>query len=220
MQIMIYLDIEGDKEFHPYTDNKRSSMKISQGMSFFAKREAFLHATDNGIELEYIDEEEEEKIVVADDGKTINIKPEPFKEIEPDGSIDIIEESKDCINPFDKVKREYTVNGFKVSKTSLVSVYDIAVLVSDPQWNTEGFLKTKSISYQMKTPSSGYDVRRKDKDFVLFQEYLNKIYPHILVPVIPEIQKDRKSSNKYWERRGKELQTFMNTLLLSEDLKT
>jgi hypothetical protein len=229
MQIMIYLEAEGVeevKEFHPYSADKRSSMKISQGMSFFAKREAFLHATDNGYELEYIDEEEEEKIVVIDDAKTtddakkINIKIEPFVEVGPDGPIDKNEESKDSTNPFDKVKREYTVNGFKVSKTSLVSVYDIAVLVSDPQWNAEGFLKTKYVSYRLKTPSSGFDVRRKDKDFVLFQEYLNKLYPHILVPVIPEIQKDRKSSNKYWERRGKELQTFMNTLLLSEDLKT
>jgi hypothetical protein len=150
-QIMIYLETEevegvkGVKEFHPYSADKRSSMKISQGMSFFAKREAFLHATDNGIELEYIDEEEEEKIVdikdekTIDDGKTINLKTEPFIEVGPDGPIDKNEESKDSTNPFDKVKREYTVNGFKVSKTSLVSVYDIAVLVSDPQWNAEGF---------------------------------------------------------------------------------
>lgn len=201
------------------------SMKIDHGMSFFSKRDAFLRATDLGIKLEYIDEEPseestEEKKVKTEDRKIINLKPEPFKELGPDGLTDASEESKDSTNPFDKVKREYTVNGFKVSKTPLANDDEIAVLVSDPQWSTEGFLKAKYVTYQMKTPSLGYDVRRKDKDYILFQEYLNKVYPHILVPVIPEVQKDRKSSNKYWERRGKELQTFMNKLLQSEDLKT
>jgi hypothetical protein len=223
-KLTINLDIK-DKEAQPYSIEEQMSMKIDHGMSFFSKRDAFLRATDLGIKLEYIDEEpseelSEEKKVKTEDGKVINLKAEPFKELGPDGLNDANEESKDSINPFDKVKREYTVNGFKVSKTPLANDDEIAVLVSDPQWTAEGFLKSKYVTYQMKTPSMGYDVRRKDKDFVLFQEYLNKVYPHILVPVIPEVQKDRKSSNKYWERRGKELQTFMNKLLQSEDLKT
>ena len=148
----------------------------------------------------------------------INIKSSPFKPLGNDDHVKVRkgtdEEEKD------QKPKEYRVNGHKIKDTILTSQEDIAVQISDPQWHDDGFFSAKYVTFLVRTPSLGYEVRRKDKDFNQFQEYLEKVYPHILVPTIPEFQRDRKGSQKYWERRAREMQTFVNQCLQSSDLKS
>jgi hypothetical protein len=91
--------------------------------------------------------------------------------------------------------------------------------VTDPKWHDEGFFVQNYVTYRMNIPTLGHDVRRKDKDFCQFQEYLRKVYPHILIPGIPEFKKEKKNDPKFWERRAVHMQNFVNKVLQSEDLR-
>ncbi len=51
---------------------------------------------------------------------------------------------------------------------------------------TEGFLKHKFVTYNMKTFPLNYVVERKDKDFNYLRDYLVIKFPHVVVPACPE----------------------------------
>lgn len=51
---------------------------------------------------------------------------------------------------------------------------------------TEGFLKHKFVTYQMKTFPLNYLVEWKDKDFTYLREFLIIKFPHTVVPACPE----------------------------------
>lgn len=92
--------------------------------------------------------------------------------------------------------------------------------VSNPEIHDDGFFSAKYVSYKVKTPTLGYEIRRKDKDFNILHELLCKIYPHILIPGIPELKKASKLDMKALEKRAAHLESFINKILQSEELKS
>jgi hypothetical protein len=103
----------------------------------------------------------------------IMLKSSPFKVIGPDGKkVEEVEEEEKSNKQNSNSKKEYKVNAFKVPKNPLIGQEDIAVQVMDPTWHDDGFFSTKYVTFLVKTPSMGFEVRRKDKDFILLHEYL------------------------------------------------
>lgn len=228
----------------PMSFEEQMTMKVKHGMSFFSQREAFLKAAEEGKQLEYIDEEEEDKFGDSSPSKSrggtmqptsswdqpnkeklIHIKSEPFKVVPKDSDLSKTtipinrradeEEDKDQIS-----KKEYRVNGFKIPKPEIYERDNLGCIVNDPTWHNEGFFIPNYVTYQLQTPDLGFNVRRKDKDFAVLQEYLNKMYPHILVPWLPELKKAEFNDTAYWEKRAASCQTFMNHVLRCQELRS
>ena len=65
----------------------------------------------------------------------------------------------------------------------------------------------------------GYDVRRKDAEFNYLHEFFTRAYPHILIPSI-SIQKKGKFEKRYYDKRTKQLNKFLNWCLRSTTLRT
>lgn len=60
---------------------------------------------------------------------------------------------------------------------------------------------------------------RRDKDFNVLREYLNKVYPHIMVPVIGACKQKKEYEPKFLRNRQNMLQRFMNKICQSETLR-
>lgn len=206
----------------PISFEEGMTMKVDHGMSFFSKRELLMKAAEEGKQVEYVNPDKKDDKLTEETSKTlrrektmqpkstldpsneeekkeINIKSSPFKEVAKADKPRKEEKEQDD-TPDARCKREYRVNGFKVPKSPIYAKDNLAVQISDPTWHDDGFFAPKFVTFQMKTPELGFDIRRKGKDFGLFQEYLNKVYPHILIPCIPELKKDKKNDPKYWEK--------------------
>ena len=109
--------------------------------------------------------------------------------------------------------------GFKIPKNPLSNQQDLVVKVFEPQIHDDGFFTSKYVTYQVRIESLNLDVRRKDKHFHYLYEFFCKVCPYVMVPCIPDIQKDKKLDLKYLAKRATYLEDFLNKALQSEDLK-
>ena len=95
-----------------------------------------------------------------------------------------------------RVHFEQTVQTKQLTPTRLSSIdsSDVEVNVTDGVMEQKsGFLSGSKhwLSYKIKIPICSADVRRKDEDFDLLQEYLIKTYPNVIVPTTKRFKGDK-----------------------------
>jgi hypothetical protein len=81
------------------------------------------------------------------------------------------------------------------------------IRVSDALLKEGGIFSVSYITYKVETSPLGYDVRRKDADFIFLRKVLVRSFPHIIVPPLPS--KAPKSNPKYIKKREKYYQRFL-----------
>lgn len=64
-----------------------------------------------------------------------------------------------------------------------------------------GIFSVNYITYKIETSPLGYEIRRKDADFLFLRKILCKSFPHIIVPPLP--LKAPKPNPKYIKKREK-----------------
>lgn len=89
---------------------------------------------------------------------------------------------------------------------------------------SEGMIKDTSLisfgylQYKVLTDPVGYEVRRKDTDFVFLRKILVKQFPHLIIP--PCTSKPPKNTKKHITKRERYYTRFLNSITRSEELKT
>ena len=83
----------------------------------------------------------------------------------------------------------------------------IDVRVSDASIKDAGVFSANYITYKIETKPLGYEVRRKDADFLFLRKILTKTYSHIIVPPLPA--KAPKAHPKVFKKREKYYQRFL-----------
>lgn len=81
-----------------------------------------------------------------------------------------------------------------------------------------GIFSVSYITYKIETSPLGYEIRRKDADFLFLRKILCKSFPHIIVPPLPT--KAPKPNPKYIKKREKYYQRFLQAVCRCEELKS
>ena len=85
---------------------------------------------------------------------------------------------------------------------------------------SSGFLsKTNWLSFKIKVPHIRSDVRRRDEDFDLLQNYLIKAYPNVIVPTTKLYKGHKYNEQKYMTKRAVYLSRFLQNVLRSRILR-
>lgn len=77
----------------------------------------------------------------------------------------------------------------------------VDIRVTEAMIKDGGVFSANYITYKVATAPLGYEVRRKDADFLFLRKILAKSYPHIIVPPLPS--KAPKANAKYFKKREK-----------------
>jgi len=80
-----------------------------------------------------------------------------------------------------------------------------------------GVFSANYITYKIETKPLNYEVRRKDADFLFLRKILTKSFPHVIVPPLPS--KAPKANPKYFKKREKYYQRFLQAICRCEELK-
>ena len=75
------------------------------------------------------------------------------------------------------------------------------------------------LSFKIKIPHIRSDVRRKDEDFDLLQEYLIKAYPNVIVPTTKPFKGQKYNEQRYMTKRAIYLSRFLQNVLRSRLLR-
>ena len=83
-----------------------------------------------------------------------------------------------------------------------------------------GFLGKKNwLSFKIKIPHIRSEVRRRDEEFDLLQEYLIKAYPNVIVPTTKPYKGQKFNEQKYMTKRGVYLSRFLANILRNRILR-
>ena len=83
-----------------------------------------------------------------------------------------------------------------------------------------GFLSKKSyLSFKIKINHIRSEVRRKDEDFDLLQQYLIKAYPNVIVPTTKPFKGHKYNEQKYMQKRALYLSRFLGNVLRNRILR-
>ena len=105
---------------------------------------------------------------------------------------------------------------------SSIDSSDVEVNVTDGVMEQKsGFLSGSKhwLSYKIKIPICSADVRRKDEDFDLLQDYLIKTYPNVIVPTTKRFKGDKYNEQSYMTKRASILSRFLAHVLRNRILR-
>ena len=87
----------------------------------------------------------------------------------------------------------------------------VEVIVSDGLMQQKSrFLSKKTwLSFKIKIPHIRSDVRRKDEDFDLLQDYMIKAYPNVIVPTTKPFKGHKYNEQRYMTKRAIYLSRFL-----------
>lgn len=107
------------------------------------------------------------------------------------------------------------------TRLSTIETSVVEVVVTDGLMQQKGgFLKKKNwLSFKIKIPHIRSEVRRKDEEFDLLQEYLIKAYPNVIVPTTKPYKGQKYNEQKYMTKRGVYLSRFLANILRSRILR-
>ena len=75
------------------------------------------------------------------------------------------------------------------------------------------------LSFKVRIPHIRSEVRRKDEEFDLLQEYLIKAYPNVIVPTTKPYKGQKYNEQKYMTKRAVYLSRFLANILRSRILR-
>lgn len=81
-----------------------------------------------------------------------------------------------------------------------------------------GIFSASYILYKISTQPVGFTIYRKDQDFYFLRKILQKCFPYVIIPPLP--QKKKKESDKSIRRREKYFGRFLQAVCRSEELKS
>ena len=107
------------------------------------------------------------------------------------------------------------------TRLSTIETSMVEVVVSEGLMQSKSsFLsKTNWLSFKVKIPHIRSNVRRKDEDFDLLQDYLIKAYPNVIVPTTKAFKGHKYNEQKYMTKRGTHLSRFLQSVLRSRILR-
>ena len=79
--------------------------------------------------------------------------------------------------------------------------------------------KSSWLSFRVKIQFLSSDVRRKDEDFDLLQDYLIKAYPNVIVPTTKPFKGSKFNEQKYMTKRAGILSRFLVHVLRNRILR-
>ena len=122
-----------------------------------------------------------------------------------------------------RVLFEPTVSTKQLTPTRLSTIETsvVEVIVSDGlmQQKSGIFSTSNWLSFKIKIPLIRSDVRRKDEDFDLLQEYMIKAYPNVIVPTTKHYNGQKYNEQKYMVKRAVYLSRFLGNVLRSRILR-
>ena len=88
-------------------------------------------------------------------------------------------------------------------------------------WKSTGMTPKKKnwLSFKIKIADLRCEVRRKDEEFDLLQDYLIKAYPNVIVPTTKPYKGQKYNEQKYMTKRGIYLSRFLSNILRSRILR-
>ena len=108
----------------------------------------------------------------------------------------------------------------KLDTTELNNV-EISVIIRDPKTNEKKFYETSYVTYEIVTSPLNYIVRRRFSDFDWLRNILQKFYPRIFLPPLPNKKMgNRRFENDFIQKRMEKLQIFINHIIKREELKS
>lgn len=81
-----------------------------------------------------------------------------------------------------------------------------------------GIFSPSYITYKIVTAPHGYEVRRKDADFLFLRKILLRQFPHLIIP--PCTSKSPKQTPRYIKKRERYYTRFLQAISRCEELKT
>ena len=107
------------------------------------------------------------------------------------------------------------------TRLSTIETSTVEVIVSDGLMQQKsGFLNKSSwLSFKIKIPHIRSEVRRRDEDFDLLQDYLIKAYPNVIVPTTKAFNRLKFNEQKYMTKRAMLLSRFSANVLRSRILR-
>ena len=96
---------------------------------------------------------------------------------------------------------------------------NIKIEVGDGQTKEAGIFSASYITYKVRTEPLGYEVRRRDTEFIFLRKILARLYPHILVPACLG-GAPNKAIPKVIEKRERYYTRFLSAIMRSEELKS
>jgi sorting nexin-7/30/sorting nexin-8 len=108
----------------------------------------------------------------------------------------------------------------KLDKTEFNNV-DISVIIRDPKTNEKKFYETSYVTYEIVTSPLNYLVRRRFSDFDWLRNILQKFFPRIFLPPLPNKKiGNRRFESDFVQKRMEKLQVFINYIIKREELKS
>ena len=107
------------------------------------------------------------------------------------------------------------------TRLSTIETSVVEVEVTDGLMQQKGgFLNKKSwLSFKIKINHIRSEVRRKDEDFDLLQQYLIKAYPNVIVPTTKPYKGKKYNEQKYMTKRAVYLSRFLGNVLRNRILR-
>ena len=98
---------------------------------------------------------------------------------------------------------------------------EISVIIRDPKTNEKKFYETSYVTYEIVTSPLNYIVRRRFSDFDWLRNILQKFFPRIFLPPLPNKKiGNRRFENDFIQKRMSQLQIFINYIIKREELKS
>ena len=133
--------------------------------------------------------------------------------------------NKDILNmdflPTDK--NILTTNDILCKKLDITELNntEISVIIRDPKTNEKKFYETSYVTYEIVTSPLNYIVRRRFSDFDWLRNILQKFFPRIFLPPLPNKKiGNRRFENDFIQKRMSQLQIFINYIIKREELKS
>ena len=133
--------------------------------------------------------------------------------------------NKDILNmdflPSDK--NILTTNDILCKKLDITELNntEISVIIRDPKTNEKKFYETSYVTYEIVTSPLNYIVRRRFSDFDWLRNILQKFFPRIFLPPLPNKKiGNRRFENDFIQKRMSQLQIFINYIIKREELKS
>jgi len=133
--------------------------------------------------------------------------------------------NKDILNmdflPTDK--NILTTNDILCKKLDITELNntEISVIIRDPKTNEKKFYETSYVTYEIVTSPLNYIVRRRFSDFDWLRNILQKFFPRIFLPPLPNKKiGNRRFENDFIQKRMSQLQIFINNIIKREELKS
>ena len=128
-------------------------------------------------------------------------------------SIDILPTEKSLLTTNDILCK-------KLDKTEFNNI-EISVVIRDPKTNEKKFYETSYVTYEIVTSPLNYIVRRRYSDFDWLRNILQKYFPRIFLPPLPNKKLgNRRFESDFIQKRMEKLQVFINHIIKREELKS